>query len=157
MGEFMHITLETDYAIRIVETMSVCNCKASAEEIASKSGVTSRFALKILRKLSLAGIVKSFKGSQGGYVLSRTPSEISLREVMEAVEGTYNLSRCLGEDYTCTSADGAESFGCRFHPVFCEISEMVRQRLSKVTFGSEDGTPASDTCTACGKAKCPKE
>ena len=62
----MHITLESDYAVRIVSCLTTANKRLDAKTIAERTCVTLRFALKILRKLVAGGIVKSYKGTQGG-------------------------------------------------------------------------------------------
>lgn len=97
--------------------------------------MSQTFALKILRKLRTGGIVDSIKGAQGGYKLARSPQEITLRDVIESVEGPYNLSRCLSDGYTCKHAEECGGCACRFQPVFDEISSMVRQKLGETTFG----------------------
>ena len=97
----MHITLESDYAIRIMIFMAQQNRRVDAKTISESTGVTLRFSLKILRKLAGNKIVKSLKGTQGGYELARPASQITLREIVETVEGTYysvsytHLPRCL--------------------------------------------------------------
>ena len=98
----MHITLESDYAVRIVSCLVSAEERMDAKAIAEKTCVTLRFALKILRKLVTSGIVVSFKGTQGGYELAKNPADITLGDVIETVEGTYHLSRCLDENYACT-------------------------------------------------------
>lgn len=82
----MHITLETDYAIRIVDFMVKNDGRFDAKAISEKTYVPQTFAMKILRKLGNAGIVNSYKGTKGGYELGRSPSELSLYDVVEAVE-----------------------------------------------------------------------
>lgn len=130
----MHITLESDYAVRIVYCLAKNSGRMDAKRISEKSCVTLRFALKILRKLVAGGIVKSFKGTQGGYELAKNAAEISLRDVIETVEGTYAISRCVcGEgEYECnhTHEDGT----CPFHSVYEAISNDVREKLHNVTF-----------------------
>lgn len=108
--------------------------KLSAEDIAAKSRVSQTFALKILRKLRNGGLVDSIKGAQGGYRLAREPKDISLKDVIEAVEGPYNLSRCLSDGYTCAHAEECGGCTCRFQPIFDEISELVRTKLGETTF-----------------------
>ena len=81
----MHITLETDYAIRIVECLSLCGGKIDASAISERTDVPQRFSLKILRKLVHSDIVKSYKGVQGGYELAKAPGDITLRTVVEAM------------------------------------------------------------------------
>lgn len=129
----MHITLESDYAIRIVLYLSQIQKRAEAKSISDQTEVTLRFALKILRKLVAAGIVKSFKGTQGGYELNKAPSEITLAEVIETVEGTYYLSRCLDPQLGC-NRDSKPSPYCKVQREFARISEYVRTELQNVTF-----------------------
>ncbi len=125
----MHITREADYAVRIVICLSAAGRRMDAGSISEQTDVTLRFALKILRKLVSQGIVRSFKGTQGGYELERPPEAITLREVVETVEGTYYLNRCLNPDNGCERAGT-----CKVQKVFCNISRMVREELQKVTF-----------------------
>ena len=92
----MHITLESDYAVRIVSCLARQGGRMDAKRIAEETGVTLRFSLKILRKLVTGGLVRSYKGTKGGYELARPAKDISLCDVIETVEGPYALSRCVG-------------------------------------------------------------
>ena len=127
----MHINLESDYAARIVYCLSKASERLDAQSIAEKTCVSLRFTLKIMRKLVAAGIVRSFKGAKGGYQLARKPEAITLRQVIEAVEGPYRFSRCLDEDYSCSCS---EVMGCPFHTVFDDITKTVIDKLEAVTF-----------------------
>ena len=127
----MHITLEADYAVRIVGCLAQEKRRMDAKAISDVTCVTLRFSLKILRKLVASGIVKSYKGVQGGYELARKPSEISLKDVIEAVEGRYVLNRCLTDGYECSRGMSGK---CCFQRVFGEISSMVGKKLEEYTF-----------------------
>lgn len=122
----MHITLECDYAVRIVLCIANNKGRMFAKDISETTGVSLRFSLKILRKLVSGGIVKSFKGLQGGYELAMKPEEISLYDIVEVAEGTYVFSRCLDSDYKCTKQHEGE---CAPRKVYAEISEIVTQKL----------------------------
>ena len=69
----MHMTLETDYAVRIMETLTREGKRVDARTISEKTRVPQRFALKILRSLVADGLVRSYKGASGGYELARCP------------------------------------------------------------------------------------
>ena len=88
----MHMTLEADYAVRIVERLAEKGERMDAHSLSEDTKVPLRFALKILRKLVAEQLVKSFKGAKGGYTLAREPGDITLRQVIEAVEGPYAVS-----------------------------------------------------------------
>ncbi len=127
----MHINLESDYAVRIVRVLGQSQDRIDAQSIADKSCVSLRITLKIMRKLVAAGLVQSFKGAHGGYTLAAEPKNITLRHVIEAIEGPYRFSRCLDEGYDCNCKD---AIACPFHSVFNEVTAMVVEKLDTITF-----------------------
>lgn len=126
----MHMTLEADYAVRIVEFWREQVVKPTLTPSRSKPGFPCRFALKILRTLVSQDIIVSYKGAKGGYQLAHPAEEITLRQVIEAVEGPYVLNRCQHDEYTCGHT------ACRFHHVYNEISQLVREKLESVNFSA---------------------
>ena len=141
----MHITLETDYAIRILNVLarkklemknSVSGEKrrfyVDAKTISEKTDVPLGFALKILHKLVNADIVRSYKGVYGGYEFARELDELSLYDVVELVEGIYKFSRCLGDGYNCVCEE--TGLPCAYRHVFSELSDKVNDFLKKQTF-----------------------
>lgn len=129
----MHITLESDYALRIVDYLAHNPGRTGAKSIAEKSHVTLRFSLKILRKLVASGIVRSYKGAQGGYELARPLEEISLNDILETIEGPYALNRCQFGDFECTHK---EAKNCPYHSVFMGISSQVQDQLKSATLAN---------------------
>ena len=127
----MHITLESDYAIRIVLYLVRVGKRVEAKKIAENTEVTLRFALKILRKLVAADIIKSFKGTQGGYEINKKPEDITLADVIETVEGTYYLSRCLNPEIGCNKE--TQDPYCKIRREFARISKYVQQELHNIT------------------------
>ena len=133
----MHITLEADYAVRIVHCLAAAKGqRQEAKTISECTGVTLRFSLKILRKLVAGGLVNSFKGTRGGYELGVSPEELTLYDVLTTVEGPYALSRCVLPDYECShSQEGScRCCECKFNAIYDEISQMVRDKLASVKF-----------------------
>ena len=134
----MRMTLEADYAVRIVECLTLAGKRCDAASIAEQTQVPLRFSLKILRKLVQEGLVASYKGAHGGYCLARPAREITLRQVLEAVEGPYVLSRCQRDGGCCE-----RNAHCRFTAIYAEIAALVRDRL--------DGYNFSDICFPKGE------
>ena len=130
----MVMTLEADYAVRIVELLAASSQKIDAKTISDQAHVPLRFALKILRKMVADNLIVSYKGAHGGYMLAREPGKITLREVIESVEGPYMISRCQQDEYACT-----HTTSCRFHQIYDEISNVVRTKLESYTFDSLNG------------------
>ncbi len=127
----MYITQETDYALRMVYCLAKADTRRDSRSIGKDTGVTLRFALKILGKLSAAGVVSSHKGHRGGDVLARPAAEITLKDVMSAVEGPYVFSRCLEGACAC---DYDAQDNCAFQHTFGRITHRVNTELAAVSF-----------------------
>ncbi len=127
----MYITQEADYAARIVLCLAKSGQRMDARSISEEVSVTLRFSLKILGKLSAAGVVKSFKGNRGGYELARPPAEISLQEVLRAVDGPYSLSRCLQNGQNCNRGVAGN---CVFRHTLGRLSKAMNEELAQVSF-----------------------
>ncbi len=127
----MRITHEADYAIRVACCLAFSGEKIGAKQISESTGVTLRFALKILRKLIQADIVKSFKGANGGYMLNRSPAEISFGEIIECIDGTIAINHCLTGEFDCTRV--AQKRDCNFRRVFSTVNQRLREDLYQIT------------------------
>lgn len=127
----MRITNEADYALRIVSTL-LGGQKKSAKTIAEETGVTNRFALKILRKLKLEGIVGSQKGASGGYYLAMMPKDISIGKIVEIIGGPFAINNCIEDGFEC-SRMGKETGLCSFHCFFEELNARIRNEMYAAT------------------------
>ena len=128
----MHLTQETDYAMRIIFCLAKSGRRMDAASISEAMCVSLRFSLKILGKLAGAGLVNSYKGMRGGYELARPADQITLKEVLDVAEGhAYALSRCLCEGEDCNRG---MSGCCVFQNLWAQITEQVNGTLSGITF-----------------------
>lgn len=89
----MKVTARTDYAVLAIFELALHprRERVQTKEIAEKQSIPLRFLEQILIQLKRAGLVESIRGAAGGYVLAKEPSQISLRDVVEAVEGEVLL------------------------------------------------------------------
>ena len=127
----MRITLESDYALRIVGTLASSDEIIDAHAISEKISVTQRFTLKILHKLLQGDIVRSYKGARGGYALNIAPDKISLKMVIELIDGPIAISRCLESSESCSL--NPDKTACIYHHIFDSISTDVARRLDAIT------------------------
>ncbi len=137
----MHITQESDNAVRIIYCLASENKRKDAKTISGEVCVSLRFSLKILGKLVASGLVNSYKGNCGGYELARAPKDITLLDVITSVEGPYKLAKCVGENCgeLCSSGNSSE---CVFRDVFGEISDDINTKMAAISF--EDMLKKSD-------------
>lgn len=128
----MRITQEADYAIRFVYLLAQNrDTIQGSAQLSQKAATPERYTLKILHKLKHQGIVESVKGIRGGYRLCSDPQELSLRDIIEAIDGEIAISKCMSDE-PCTRM-GQNKQNCCFHRIFCTVSREVAQRLSGIT------------------------
>lgn len=127
----MRITSESDYALRIITAMSRKTGVTDAKTLADETNVTLRFTLKILNKLVGGGIAESYKGAKGGYKLRLSPDKISLKMVIELIDGPIAIVRCL-ESAECCSLN-QDKTACEYHHIFDYISLDLASKLGKIT------------------------
>jgi Rrf2 family protein len=129
----MRITKEADYALRIMLCLSECaDDVKDAKTMSELLNVPPRFTLKILHKLMTGKLVKSYKGVNGGYKLNFPPNEITMRQIVEVIDGPLAISRCLDTDYECSHMTHKKS-GCYFHRMFSNINVKLADELEKIT------------------------
>lgn len=97
-------------------------------EIAAATQAPPNFLAKILQSFTKSGIVKSFRGTGGGFTIGRPASTISLREVVEAVEGPIMPNRCLMADGACDRDDC-----CKVHQIWHRVQSSILDILESVT------------------------
>ena len=127
----MRITLESDYALRIISALAECNAVVDANTIAERTSVTQRFALKILHKLVQGNIVSSYKGVNGGYKLKADPKIITLKAVIELIDGPIAIARCLDSGESCSM--NSDKTACIYHHIFDKISLELAAKLQNIT------------------------
>jgi len=96
----MLLTKECDYGVRIIRALSTDE-KKTVEAICRAEYIPDKYAYKILKKLALAGFVRSLRGRDGGYQLSKTLDEFTIYDVVAAIDGNLFIFECLREDKYC--------------------------------------------------------
>lgn len=129
------------YAISAVIALSKQpeGATVSASELAKPLNCPAAYLSQILSKLKPAGIIKSQRGLNGGVFLARKPSEISLMDVIKAIEGNEFFERCfLGID-GCGSIEP-----CPFHNFWSKERTKIQQWLINTTFADTDKAMSQD-------------
>ena len=127
----MQITRQADYAVRAVMYLAQLGPdeKASTSQIAEEKDIPLSFLAKIIAQLSVAGLLQTMRGARGGVTLARAPQEISLLEVVEAIDGPIMLNECVNGSFECSQHD------CPMHQIWLEAQEDLVKRLEATHFG----------------------
>lgn len=137
----MQITRAADYALRAVTYVAdqgVNRC-VPASEISDVQEIPRVFVSRILQALARAKIMVTVPGRNGGARLVRAPKDISVLDVIEAIEGSVSLNRCLIRKGLCSRDDV-----CQIHPFWVEAREKLVTVLSKAKisqFVKSTGSP----------------
>ena len=118
----MLITRETDYALRILQSL-LNGEKKSVGEISEQELIPQQFAYKIIKKLSQAGFVQILRGADGGCRLACDLDKVSLLDLMAVTESHYAVNACMDPAYHCPRK---EKKGCC--TIHCRLAN-VQQRL----------------------------
>jgi Rrf2 family protein len=127
----MQITRQADYAVRAVLYLARLepNQRAATSQVAQEQHIPPSFLAKIISQLSIAGLLHTSRGARGGVTLAREPKDITLLEVIEAIDGPIMLNECVGDSSTCTFDED-----CPLRPVWCEAQEELINRLKSTHF-----------------------
>ena len=127
----MQITRQADYAVRAVLHLARAgNSERSATSlIAKEQNIPPSFLAKIISQLSIAGLLHTSRGARGGVTLAREPGEITLLEVVEAIDGPIQLNECVTNEGVCTF-----EANCPIRPVWCDAQDELVKRLKNTNF-----------------------
>ena len=108
----------------------------SVAQMAAALGMATPTASKIMKMLARRGLVQSLRGTKGGYLLARPPDQISIAEVIDAMEGTLGVTECSMRKGLC-----AREAGCSIRNNWRDINRVIRQKLDQVTLADMNRPP----------------
>ncbi len=120
----------TDYALRAMVNLARNYDKelVSSRTISIQEKVPYQLACKLMQRLSKAKLIKSSMGPKGGFQLCREPAKISLLEIIEAVQESLSLNRCLLAKSKCPNMKT-----CTIRPKLSELQEYIGNYLTNIT------------------------
>lgn len=103
----MKLSTKGRYGLRALIDLALYseNETVSIQSIARRQNISDSYLEQLMRKLRSAGLIVSVRGAQGGYKLARPANEISVGDVLRALEGSLEAVTCGGEDNSCQGAD----------------------------------------------------
>lgn len=130
----MKLSTKGKYGVRAVYEIAKHSGRGpiTIKEIADRQGISFSYLEQILHRLAKAGLIESVRGPAGGYLLARKPSELTIGDIVRALEGPIALSHCLepGESGECYQADD-----CVARMVWVKVGAKIEEALDSITFG----------------------
>ena len=126
----MNFTTKSRYAVNALadlEYLSNYENPDTLKDIAARQGIDLTYLEQLFRKLRIAGIVKSVRGRNGGYVYASHPKNISIKNIMDAVEENLDATKCAG---TSSCHSGQQ---CNSHKLWDDLNNVVDEFLSDIS------------------------
>jgi len=129
----MQITRASDYAVRVMIHMAGLTPGSTVQqsELSKVTEVSGHFLSKVLQQLVRARLIRSQRGSGGGYALATNASNVSLLDVVEAIEGPVRLNQCLDEGSSCERKSW-----CPAHEVWAEAQMAIVRVLGGISMAT---------------------
>jgi Rrf2 family protein len=99
------------------------------EAVCAERKLPRQYLTKIFAALARADLVTAIRGKRGGYRLNRPPGQVTVLEIVEAVEGPIVLNFCQHKPSLC------EQTNCRIRPVWAQLQQVIRDKLGGLTLG----------------------
>jgi Rrf2 family transcriptional regulator, iron-sulfur cluster assembly transcription factor len=134
------ISRQTDYAVRVVLHLACQKegATVSIAEISQSRGLPIPFVRRLIRPLVARGILASSRGTSGGLRMGRQPEDLSLLDVVEAIEGGIALNHCVDDRKGCPLSEE-----CPVHSVWEGATQALARHLAGVRFSSLTVSPTN--------------
>lgn len=116
--------------------------------MSTNTGISLKYAEKVIKPLRDAGLVKSLRGPAGGYSLARPASKITLGDIVTAIEGGVHLTCCCEDPERC-----ARFVDCRNRQIWRNVSQTLTSELDKISLEDlmyDPGPGFKDECLGSG-------
>ena len=126
----MKLSTRTRYAVRAMIELAKNGGKRPLQLkiIAQRQNISVKYLEQLMSVLKSAGLVRSIRGSKGGYVLAKAPNQIKLNEVLHHLEGSVTTVECVGDKDSCIRAAD-----CAARKLWMRVQQAIEKVLQSTT------------------------
>ena len=127
----MKLSTKGRYGLKAMVDLAVVygETRLSISNLASMQGISDAYLEQLVSALKKAGLVESVRGAQGGYTLAKSPENITVNEVLKALEGETTLVDCVSSD----KVDCSNACSCSARPLWLKLQSKIDEVLDSTT------------------------
>ncbi len=126
----MKLSTRSRYGVRMMLELALNYEKGAVflKDIAGKEEISEKYLGQLVIPLKAAGLINSIRGAHGGYILAKKPDEISLKNIIEILEGDLNLVSCVKDSSLCNRVSV-----CITRGVWAKLGDKIKEVLGSFT------------------------
>jgi Rrf2 family protein len=126
----MQVSTKGRYGLRILLDIASHEQEGpvTLRDMAQRQEISQKYLWQVINPLKVAGVLRAIRGTSGGYVLARSPKEITVQEIVEILEGPMTMVRCTRAPGSCH-----RSPACTARLAWAEIEQRVRETMAGIT------------------------
>lgn len=142
----MRMSTKGHHAIRIMVFLATSpGHPITKQEIGASENISTGYLQQLMGRLTSAGLVQSHRGKEGGFSLDRPAEAITVKQVLQATEGPFELSACVAHPEICTRTDT-----CPANPLWTQVTALVDDLFDRTTIADLAGPLQAKTESATG-------
>lgn len=126
----MHVSTKGRYGLRILLDVAMHEKKGpvALRDISRRQDISQKYLWQVINPLKVAGLLRATRGAHGGYVLAKSPARISVRDIVDILEGPVAMVDCVQSPATCE-----RSGACTARGAWAEIEARLKETMDGIT------------------------
>ncbi len=126
----MHVSTKGRYGLRILLDVAMHETKGpvALRDIAQRQDLSQKYLWQVINPLKVAGLLRATRGAHGGYVLAKSPKRISIRDIVDILEGPVCIVGCVQSPGTCERSED-----CTARDAWAEIENRLKETMDGIT------------------------
>ncbi|MFZ4396311.1 MAG: RrF2 family transcriptional regulator [Kiritimatiellia bacterium] len=126
----MHVSTKGRYGLRILLDVAMHEKKGpvALRDISQRQSISQKYLWQVINPLKVAGLLRATRGAHGGYVLAKSPKRISIRDIVDILEGPVSIVGCVQSPGTCDRSEA-----CTARGAWAEIENRLKETMDSIS------------------------
>lgn len=126
----MRVSTKGRYGLRILLDVAVHEKQGpvALRDISRRQGISQKYLWQVINPLKVSGMLRATRGAHGGYVLAKSPTKITIRDIVDILEGPISVVGCVQTPSTCE-----RSMSCTARDAWAEVEAKIKEAMDGIT------------------------